>query len=384
MGERAGLRLIIAGGGTAGHVLPAIAVVAELRNRGELADALWLGSETGVERRAAEAARIPFMAIPTGKLRRYLSLRNLTDAARVPLGILEARRQLRRFRPDVVLSTGGFVSVPAVIAAHGVAPVVTHEQTAILGLANRINARFAAVLAISHDQTAPVARAIHRRVVVTGNPVREGISSGDRARGLAHLGFNPALPVVYVTGGSRGASAINRRIGELLPGILEHTQIIHQTGPAGANPDAATLLEKRSALPETLRRRYRVAELIGDELPDVYAAADVVIGRAGAGTVAELAIAGIPAILIPLPGAGGDEQALNARVLGDAGGAIVLPQHEATPERLRSAMLGLLDDAARRDRMSAAARSVARPEAAARLADQVWALASRRGNVTPG
>jgi UDP-N-acetylglucosamine--N-acetylmuramyl-(pentapeptide) pyrophosphoryl-undecaprenol N-acetylglucosamine transferase len=376
VGNSLGLRLAIAGGGTGGHVLPALAVIDELRRRGVLADVIWIGSREGVERRAAENAGVRFIAIPTGKLRRYLSLRNLTDAARIPLGVFSARRALATFRPSVILSTGGFVSVPTVVAARGIAPVLTHEQTAILGLANRINARFADVIAVSHPGTALLASRLHRRVVVTGNPVRVGLTAGDHARGLLALGFSDAVPVVYVTGGARGASPINQRIAALLPGILDRAQIVHQTGPLSANPDAGNLTQRRASLPVSVRDRYKVVEFIGDELPDVYAAADLVIARAGAGTVAELAYVGLPAILIPLPGARGDEQALNARVLGDAGGAIVIEQSDATPERLQTEILTLLEDPDRRARMANAARTVARPDAAARLADELLSLAS--------
>jgi UDP-N-acetylglucosamine--N-acetylmuramyl-(pentapeptide) pyrophosphoryl-undecaprenol N-acetylglucosamine transferase len=375
------LRLVITGGGTGGHVLPALAVIDELRGRGALADVIWIGSREGVERQAAEEAGIRFVAIPTGKLRRYLSLRNLTDSARVPFGVLAARRALAAFRPDVVLSTGGFVSVPAVVAARGIAPVLTHEQTAILGLANRINARFADVLAVSHPQTEQLAGRLHRQVVITGNPIRVGLTTGDRPRGLRRLGFDPAIPVLYVTGGARGASPINRRIAALLPDILDQTQIVHQTGPLTANADAVNLTELRETLPETLRRRYAVVEFLRDELPDIYAAADLVLGRAGAGTIAELAYVGLPAILVPLPSARGDEQALNARVLGDAGAAVVIPQPDATPERLREEISALLGDPERRRRMAIAARTVARPDAAARLADELLLLARRRGHV---
>jgi UDP-N-acetylglucosamine--N-acetylmuramyl-(pentapeptide) pyrophosphoryl-undecaprenol N-acetylglucosamine transferase len=375
LGNSHGVRLAITGGGTGGHVLPALAVVDELRRRNALADLIWVGSREGVESRAAEEAAIYFVAIPTGKLRRYLSLRNITDAARVPLGVLAARRALSEFRPNVVLSTGGFVSVPAVVAARGIAPVLTHEQTAILGLANRINARFADVLAVSHAQTELLASRLHRRVVLTGNPIRVGLTAGDRSRGLERLEFDDATPVVYVTGGARGASPINQRIAALLPGILDRVQIVHQTGPLSANPDAGNLSQRRESLPEPVRHRYRVVEFLGDELADVYAAADLVVGRAGAGTIAELAYVGLPAILVPLPGARGDEQALNARVLGDAGAAIVIEQTDATPERLRAQILELLDDPERRVRMATAARSVARPDAAARLADELLSLA---------
>lgn len=371
------IRLAIAGGGTGGHVLPARAVVDALRQRGAVAEAVWIGSRDGLEREAASAAEIRFVAIPTGKLRRYLSLENITDAARVPVGVIAARRALRAFRPDVVLSTGGFVSVPTVIAARGIAPVLTHEQTAILGLATRIDARFADVLAVSYEQTAREARRLHRHVLVTGNPVRTELTHGDRDRGLRRLGFDAALPMVYVTGGARGASPINQRVGAVLPDLLAQTQILHQTGPASANPDAKRLHDQREQLPEHLAQRYVITDFVGDELSDVYAAADLVVGRAGAGTVAELAYVAKSAILIPLPGAGGDEQMVNARVLADAGAAVVLPQHEATPERLRDEILSLLADPARRSTMVAAAKTVARPDAARHLADALLALAGR-------
>lgn len=373
--KKEGLRLAITGGGTGGHVLPALAVVDDLRQRGALADLIWIGSSEGVESQAADEAGIRFFAIPTGKLRRYLSLRNLTDAARIPLGVLAARRALAAFRPDVVLSTGGFVSVPAVVAARGIAPVLTHEQTAILGLANRINARFADVLAISHSQTESLAARLHGCVVVTGNPIRTSLTAGDRSRGLQHLGFEADLPVVYVTGGARGASPINQRIAALLPGILEQAQIVHQTGPLSANADASNLSERKETLPEAVRHRYHVVEFLGEELPDIYAVADLVVGRAGAGTIAELAYVGLPAILVPLPGARGDEQAVNARVLGDIGAAVVIDQQNATPERLQMEILALLEDPDRRARMATAARTIARPDAAARLTEELLSLA---------
>jgi UDP-N-acetylglucosamine--N-acetylmuramyl-(pentapeptide) pyrophosphoryl-undecaprenol N-acetylglucosamine transferase len=370
------LRLAIAGGGTGGHVQPALSVVGVLRQRDALEDAIWIGSGDGVEREAAERAGIRFVAIPTGKFRRYFSLLNFTDAVRVPLGVVIARRALRAFQPDVVLSTGGFVSVPTVVAARGIAPVITHEQTATIGLANRVNARFADALAVSFAPSEPAARALHRTVLVTGNPVRSELLTGDRARGLQRFGFDPGIPVVYVTGGARGSTPINQRIAALLPDLLEQTQIIHQTGALGANADAAAQRAQRDTMPTRLARRYQILDLVRDELPDVYAASDLVIGRAGAGTVAELAYVGLPAIFIPLPGAGGDEQSMNARVLEGAGAAVIVPQHEATPERLREEIGRLLGDPQQRARMAVAAKSAARPDAADRLADALTVLAA--------
>jgi UDP-N-acetylglucosamine--N-acetylmuramyl-(pentapeptide) pyrophosphoryl-undecaprenol N-acetylglucosamine transferase len=372
------VRLIIAGGGTGGHVLPAIAVIDELNSRDAVEALLWIGSHGGLERAAATGAGIPYQPIETGKLRRYVSFQTVTDAARIPIGVAQARRLVRRFRPSVVFSTGGFVSVPTVVAARGRAPIVTHEQTAILGLATRINARFANTLAISYESTAPSAQRLHRRVVVTGNPVRGFLAGGDADRARGRWGFDPSLTLLYVTGGSLGASPLNQRIAKLLPELLHHTQVLHQAGAATFNSDAASLTQARDAWPAELRARYQVVEFVGDELADLYAAADLVIGRAGAGTVAELAALGKPSILIPLPGTGGDEQTRNARLLAEAGAAVLIPQAEATPERLRHEILSILADAGRRGAMAEAARSVGRVDAAARLADVVLGLHRRQ------
>jgi UDP-N-acetylglucosamine--N-acetylmuramyl-(pentapeptide) pyrophosphoryl-undecaprenol N-acetylglucosamine transferase len=355
-----------------------LATVEELRRRSLAANLLWIGSESGIEREAAAGAGIPFQTIQTGKLRRYFSLQTVTDAARLPIGVAQARRFLASFRPDVVFSTGGFVSVPSVIAAKGIAPILTHEQTAVLGLATRIDARFADVLAVSWDQTAAAAAAIHRRVVVTGNPVRASLDQGDAGRARAAFGFSAHLPLLYVTGGARGASPLNTRLERLLPGLLERCQVLHQTGPGSANADLARLSERRLNWPSHLQDRYRPVEFVGDELPDVYAASDLILSRAGAGTVAELAVLGKPAILIPLPGAGGDEQTRNAKILADADGAVLIRQEQATPERLAEVVEALLADLERRRRIAANARSVAKSDAAARLADVLLELAGER------
>ena len=369
------IRIIIAGGGTGGHVLPAIAVIEELRTREVLFDSLWIGGANGVEREAAERAGIAFRAVPVGKFRRYADIRTAADAVRIPAGVARSWAIIRSFRPDVIFSTGGFVSVPTVVAGSRRAPVLTHEQTAILGLATRINLRFAHQFAVSWEQTASLST--RRPSIVTGNPVRASLFGGDRLRGLEQFGFAPELPVIYVTGGARGASALNERIGALLPALLERVQIIHQTGPAFMNHDAQSLNAKRAGWPDATGRRYQVREFIGDELRDVYAAADLVIGRAGAGTVAELAALGKPAILIPLPSSGGGEQDVNAKLMSAVGGAVVLAQRDATPERLRAEIEALLSEPLRLLQMSAAAASLGRLDAASRLADELLRLIRR-------
>jgi UDP-N-acetylglucosamine--N-acetylmuramyl-(pentapeptide) pyrophosphoryl-undecaprenol N-acetylglucosamine transferase len=369
------LRLLIAAGGTGGHVLPAVAVIEELRARGLPLEILWIGSHKGVERDIAGSQGIRFAAIQTGKLRRYLALETMTDMLRLPVGLAQAFLQVRRFKPDVIFSTGGNVSVPTVVAGSRIAPILTHEQTAQVGIANKIAARFAKRFAASYDETAKIARTLHDHVVVTGNPVRASLGSGDASRAWAHFGLTPGLPVIFVTGGARGASAVNERIEALLPGLLDGAQVVHQAGPASANDDAARLATLRESWPEDYRKRYVVTEFLGPEIADLYAIADIVIGRAGAGTVAELAFLGKPSILIPLPGTWGDEQRKNAAVLVRNDAAIVLEQADTDAAMLGEVIEALLDDPTRRHRMGANASKVSRPDAAARLADELLALA---------
>ncbi|HEY8448798.1 MAG TPA: undecaprenyldiphospho-muramoylpentapeptide beta-N-acetylglucosaminyltransferase [Thermomicrobiales bacterium] len=369
------LRLVIAGGGTGGHVNPALAVVEELRSREIPLELLWIGSHGDVEGPAANRAGIPFRAIQTGKLRRYVSLKTIPDSIRFPIGIAQAWRILRQFRPDVIFSTGGFVSVPTVLAGSRMAPILTHEQTAILGLATRINLRAADVLAVTFPDSVRLARGFSGRTEVTGNPVRPSLLAGDAGRGFSRFGFDPGLPLVYVTGGARGASPINQRVAAILPELLKQCQVLHQTGPTSANDDARRMRELRTSLPDSLQSRYHIVEMVRDELADVYAAASLVLGRAGAGTVAELALLGKPAVLIPLPGSGGGEQQANAAALASAGGAIVISQEDASPERLLREITALVTDQERLATMSAGARTLARPDATRRLADLLLELA---------
>lgn len=371
------VRLMIAGGGTGGHVLPAVAVIEELRRRDIRLDVLWVGSHGGVERSIAVEQGIPFVAIQTGKLRRYASLRTVSDAFRIPIGIVQAWRHTRRFRPDVIYSTGGAVSVPTALSGSRIAPVLTHEQTAQIGLSNRTLARVASTFAVGFEDTAKLAREIHNNVILTGNPVRSSLMDGSADRGYETFGLSPTLPVLYVTGGARGASPLNQRIEQLIPALLEITQIVHQVGPASANEDLKRLTKTRAAFPDALARRYVVTDFITAQLADLYAITALVIGRAGAGTISELAQLGLPSILIPLPGTWGDEQRKNARVLESAGGAMYLEQADCTPERLDKEIRSLIGSPERLRDMALASKSIARPDASARLVDEVLRLAAR-------
>jgi UDP-N-acetylglucosamine--N-acetylmuramyl-(pentapeptide) pyrophosphoryl-undecaprenol N-acetylglucosamine transferase len=373
------MRLIVAGGGTGGHVTPALATLAVLRERlaGAPLEVLWIGTRDGVERRITSEQGIPFRAIQAGKLRRYLSLENVIDFGRIPIGVAQALGHVARFRPDVVFSTGGFVSVPTVAAAGLLRrPVLVHEQTAQFGLANRLGLPFATTIALPYEASRAFLPPTKRRVVVTGNPVRADLFGGDREEGARLFGLDPAVPTIYVTGGARGARTINNAVAAILPEVLARYQVIHSRGTQEERPTLADLQAGVAPLPAAQRARYVVREFIGAELPHVCALASLVIGRAGAGTVAELAALGKPAILIPLPGTGGDEQTKNARLLADAGGATMIRESDLSPEGLVAAIDRLLapGGADTLAQMGEAARTQSPGDAAERLADELLRL----------
>lgn len=356
---------MIAGGGTGGHTSPGLAVAALLRERG-IACA-WIGSRDGVEARLAPERGIAYHAIPTGKLRRYWSWRNVSDlAVGAPAGVVQASRLLGRLRPRAVFATGGFVALPTVVAAWlRRVPVIAHEQTAVPGLANRIAARLVRRVAVSFPGSE--ARFPRGKGVLTGNPLRPELRDGSRAEAVARFGLDPALPLVYVTGGVQGAHRVNRAVGEVLERLLEQAQVIHQCGDHPTTGDRAWLEGRRTDLPAGLARRYTVVPFVHAELGAIYAGASLLVGRAGAGTVNECCQLGVPALYVPLPGASGDEQAANAAVVERAGGCEVLPQARLTGEALGERVLRLLAEPTRLKEMGERARSLAVPDAAERI-----------------
>src|SRR5438552_7378142 len=366
--------IVIAGGGTGGHTSPGLAVAAALRARGVAC--AWIGSRSGLEARRAPEAGIPYHAIRTGKLRRYWAWQNVADLTlNVPAGVLVARRLLGRLRPRVVFGTGGFVALPVVLAAASrQLPIVVHEQTSVPGLANRIAARLARRVAVTFAESARLFGGTP--TVVTGNPLRPELRSGSRAAALERFGFDPVLPLVYVTGGAQGSHAINRAVGEVLADLLTHTQCLPQAGDHQATGDRTWLQARRAALTPALAARYALRPWVGDELADVYAAAALVVSRAGAGTVNECCQLGVPALYIPLPSAAGDEQTANARLVERAGGCSILPQAAMTRALRRERLQPLLADPARLKDMGERARTLAVPDAAERLADLLLEIAA--------
>ncbi|MFF2964267.1 glycosyltransferase [Streptomyces sp. NPDC057963] len=379
-------RLIVTGGGTGGHTYPALTAIRALQDRlaaeGRQLDVLWIGTPDGLEARVAPAEGIAFTTVATGKIRRssnplkMVSPANVRDMARVPLGVAQARKVVADFRPDVVLATGGYVAVPAGLAARMCRrPLVLHEQTVRLGLANQKLASSATRIAVSSESSLPLLpESVRGAAVVTGNPVRPEVLTGHADKAVAALGlhgFDRRLPTVYVTGGAQGSQQINGVVRDSLTWLLERSNVIHQCGPANVEE----LRRDTAGLPAELASRYCLAGFMGLELPDVLALADVVISRSGAGTLAELTALGKPAVFVPLATSAGNEQAHNAKHLAEAGAAVAL-LGEVTAASLRDAVGPLLTDPARRVAMAERARAHGRPDAADRLVDVILSAAS--------
>ena len=372
-------RLLVTGGGTGGHTYPASttvgALVARLTAGGITTRVVWAGSPDGLEATVAASDGIQFYPIATGKVRRartpwgVLTARNARDMAKAARGVVQARSIVKRFRPDVVLSTGGYAAVPIGVAASLLRrPLVVHEQTVRLGLANRVLVRGATRVAISEPSSLDLLPpTVRERTVVTGNPIRPELMSGEPPRAIAALGldaFDTDRPVVYVTGGAQGAVQLNRLVAESLPWLLERANVIHQCGPNNVE----ALSERAAGLPTHLSARYRVLGFVSRELPDVLALADLVMSRSGAGTITELTALGKPSVLVPLASSAGNEQTHNARRLRDVGAAVVL-EGDVAPAQLTSVLTPLLTSEARRQSMARAARAHGRPDATQRLVD---------------
>ena len=376
------IRILVTGGGSAGHISPALAVIQTIKEMASeknlAADFLYLGGRRGLEEEQVTRAGIRFAGVETGKLRRYFSWQNFSDAGRVPLGVLQATGIVRRFRPDVVFSTGGYVSVPPVMAARLLnIPILIHEQTVQVGLANRIAARCASNIALSWDSAmADLAPNLQKKAFVTGNPVRPQIFGGNKNEANRIFDFGEDLPSLYITGGSQGSRLLNRAVEEALPELLKSCRIIHQCGqqPEGQEQDYERLENAVKNLPENLARRYRFTRYVREEINHVFAWADLVLGRAGAGTVSELCVLGKPAVYVPLVPTGGDEQTRNAQMSEKAGAAKIVVQSECNAAKLLSELPPLLNNSAQLQKMSVAALTLAKPDAAQILANAVLEL----------
>lgn len=313
-------KIVLTGGGTAGHVTPNIALMPELKKRGYSIS--YIGSYEGMEKNMITETGTPYYGVATGKLRRYIDLKNITDPFKVVKGYFEARSHLKKIKPDVIFSKGGFVAVPVVRAAKALKiPVIIHESDMTPGLANRICIPCAAKICCNFPETMQYLP--KEKAVLSGSPIRSELFEGNKARGLAFCGFNDQKPVLLIMGGSLGAVAVNNAIRAILPELLKEYQVIHLCGK-GKTDDSF------NGIPG-----YVQYEFIKDELRDLMAAADLFISRAGANAICEILALRKPNILIPLPaGASRGDQILNAESFQKQGFSYLLPEEEITNEKL--------------------------------------------------
>lgn len=322
-------KLLLTGGGTAGHVTPNIAMLPLLREQG--CDISYIGSYNGIEKKLITEQNVPYYGISTGKLRRYFDLKNLTDPFRVIKGCFEARKLIRTIKPDVVFSKGGFVSVPVVLAAHREhIPVIIHESDMTPGLANKICIPYANKVCCNFPEI--VAMIPDGKGILTGTPIRAELSQGDRQTGLDLCHFTSNKPVIMVIGGSLGAQHVNEAIRSILPSLLERFQVVHLCGKGKVDESFYSTTG------------YYQFDYIDKELKDLFAAADIVVSRAGANAIFELLSLNKPNLLIPLPaGASRGDQILNAQSFKKQGFSMVLPEEELTNESLYLAICNLYE-----------------------------------------
>ena len=313
-------KIVLTGGGSAGHVTPNIALLPSLKEAGyEIA---YMGSYDGIEKRLIGDFDLPYVGISTGKFRRYLDFKNLTDPFRVIKGFSEARKFLKEYRPDVVFSKGGFVAVPVVRAAASLGiPCIIHESDMTPGLANKICVPVARKVCCNFPETLKLLP--EEKAVLTGSPIRAELAQGNKVAGLDLCGFNANTPVIMVIGGSLGAANVNKAVRAALPSLLGDFQVVHLCGKDKID----NLLLNTPG--------YKQFEYIKAELKDLFAIADVVISRAGANAICELLALKKPNILIPLPASSSrGDQLLNAKSFEAQGFSIVINEEDLTTELL--------------------------------------------------
>lgn len=323
-------RIVLTGGGTAGHVTPNIALLPELQSQGY--EVHYIGSHNGIEKKLIEELNIPYYGISSGKLRRYLDVKNFTDPFRVIKGYFDAVKLMKRIQPDVVFSKGGFVTVPVVLAAHkSKIPTIIHESDMTPGLANRICIPKATKVCANFNET--VEQLPQDKALLTGTPIRRELFQGNKVKGVEFCGFTLNKPILMVIGGSLGAVAVNNAVREILPTLLEQFQVIHLCG--------------KGKLDERLvgTKGYVQFEYIKEELADLFAASDLIISRAGANAICEILALRKPNILIPLSAASSrGDQILNANSFKEQGYSYVLPEEEVNKESLWNAIQTVYND----------------------------------------
>lgn len=358
------VKIIIAGGGTGGHIQPSIAVIKAIRVMDPGVKFLWLGEKGGSEESAAYDLDIEFFPIRCGKLHRRFTYKNINMPFKTVVGYGQALLALRRFKPDVVFSKAGYVAVPTVFAAATLhIPVVIHESDIVMGLANRMVRRFAKAICVGFPKENYVKK-YQKKIFYTGNPLVKAVPI-KRVEAAKYFNLNPEIPVLLVFGGSQGALSISRLVIEALPDLLEFTQVIHQTGVAHQE-----MADKAKAiLPRELACGYVVKGFFDrSEMSNVLSLGDLALSRTGANAIADFSRFGIPMVMMPLPSAAKNHQALNAEFVASKGGGVLMTQASLSTEKLVSCIENLILDKKALNEMSERIRGVNLQDAAENIA----------------
>lgn len=353
-------KVLFSGGGTAGHIYPLLEVASFLSRRHSI-KTLYIGGKGNLEEEIVPK-KMPFKAISSGKLRRHLTLLHLRDSGRFVKGLIAARSIVKKFKPDLVFTKGGYVSLPVILASHQLGiPVIIHESDIVMGLANRLGSRFADKICVGYP-IENYADQLKDRLVYTGNPIRKDfftrVSSIDRKA----FSIRKDLPVILITAGSQGALAINDALEPILKILLRKAQIIHLTGKNSEE----RFLKVREKLPKNLVNNYHPFGYLSNQMESAVKVSDLVISRAGS-TIFELAACGKPMILIPLPSSANNHQVRNAEFFTKEGAALSLSQAHLTPERLLHTINTLLNNDHRLKIMSIRSKKMARPDSVDRI-----------------
>ncbi len=365
------VRVMMAGGGTGGHISPGIAIAEALERSAPGIEVFFMGRRNSIEERLVGRTGRDFVAVPSMGLRRSADIRNVAMPFVVLAGFVKALGVLASRRPAAAVGTGGFVSMPPILAARALRiPVVLQEQNSYPGLATRVLSRSASSVHTSFEETAAhLPRA--REIALSGNPVRSEFEATDRAESRARLGLDPEGAVVLFVGGSGGARRINEAVVSAAGKMAGMgVELVVQTGTADVEKVRAAVAEAGVTA---------IVEPFFDDMATAYAASDLVVSRSGATAIAEIEIVGRPSLLVPYPFATEGHQMKNARAVEKAGAAVVVPDDELNGERLADEVFELLKDAARLALMAERARALGRPDAAERVAEAVLAL-TRRGS----
>lgn len=311
--------IVLTGGGTAGHVTPNLALIPSLKKNGW--DIQYIGSYNGIEKELVQKENIPYHPIASGKLRRYLSVENLKDPFKVIKGYFDAYKILKKLKPKVVFSKGGYVSVPVVLAAsHLRIPVIIHESDMTPGLANKIAIRSAQTVCVNFEETL---KYVGEKGVYTGSPIRQSLFEGSKMAGNKLCGFEEIRPTILMMGGSLGARKINEVLREALPELTQKYNIVHICGKNNVDDSLMNI------------KGYKQFEYVRGELPDLFAMADVMLSRAGANALMEIIALNIPSLLIPLSQAASrGDQILNAKAMAKKGFCEVLFEEDLDKEKL--------------------------------------------------